>query len=298
MNAMTRMNDNHLLHAQFTGPIVMIGFGSIGRGVLPLLERHIGFDRSKFVVIDPVDTDRILLDERKIRFEKIAITRDNYRQVLTPLLTGGPGRGMIINLSVDTSSADLIDFCKDIDAFYIDTVVEPWPGLYTNRNRSISERSNYALREGLLDLRRRRPAAGADRPARAVERARLELAGEQPVPLVRSRQPQPAGLLAREAETSVVWCVADQHHGAVAKPLRVLERTLDQRAPDPAAAIVGVHCDRPEQQRWPRRAGGHVPEPRSANDAAAVGRDKRETLRRQTSFAQPFGRLLEARRTE
>jgi homospermidine synthase len=115
MNALTRMTESHPIHAQFAGPIVMIGFGSIGRGVLPLLERHIGFDRSKFVVIDPVDTDRALLDERKLRFEQVAITRENYREVLTPLLTGGPGRGMIINLSVDTSSADLMDLCKDID---------------------------------------------------------------------------------------------------------------------------------------------------------------------------------------
>ena len=44
------------VHARFDGPIVMVGFGSIGRGTLPLLERHIKFDRSKFVVIDPVDT--------------------------------------------------------------------------------------------------------------------------------------------------------------------------------------------------------------------------------------------------
>ncbi len=157
MNALTRVTESHVLHAEFAGPIVMIGFGSIGRGALPLLERHIGFDRSKFVVIDPVDTDRILLDERGLRFEKLAITRENYRQVLTPLLTGGPGRGMIINLSVDTSSADLMDLCKDIDAHYIDTVCEPWPGLYANANASISQRSNYALREGVLDVRRRRP---------------------------------------------------------------------------------------------------------------------------------------------
>jgi homospermidine synthase len=157
MNALTRMTDSHLLHATFTGPIVMIGFGSIGRGVLPLLERHIGFDRSKFVVIAPDDSDRALLDERELKFEKLAITRANYRDVLTPLLTGGPGRGMIINLSVDTSSADLMDLCKDIDAFYIDTVCEPWPGLYTDRSLSISQRSNYALREGVLDVRRRRP---------------------------------------------------------------------------------------------------------------------------------------------
>src|SRR3954467_2691954 len=157
MNALTRMTEAQLLHASFPGPIVMIGFGSIGRGLLPLLERHIGFDRSKFVVIDPVDTDRALLDERQLKFEQLAITRENYREVLTPLLTTGPGRGMIINLSVDTSSADLMDFCKDINAFYIDTVCEPWPGLYTNAKASISQRSNYALRDGVLDVRRRRP---------------------------------------------------------------------------------------------------------------------------------------------
>ena len=31
----------------------MIGFGSIGKGMLHLLERHFEFDRSRFVVIDP-----------------------------------------------------------------------------------------------------------------------------------------------------------------------------------------------------------------------------------------------------
>ena len=53
MNALTRTTESFPLHATFDGPIVMIGFGSIGRGTLPLIERHIGFDRSKFVVIAP-----------------------------------------------------------------------------------------------------------------------------------------------------------------------------------------------------------------------------------------------------
>jgi homospermidine synthase len=150
------MKDSQLL-ARFDGPIVMLGFGSIGKGTLPLLERHIAFDRAKFTVIAPDDRDRALLDERQIMFLHQAITHDNYRDVLKPLLTAGPGRGMLVNLSVDTSSVDLMEFAKDIDAFYIDTVVEPWPGLYTDGSRSISERSNYALREGVLDLRRRRP---------------------------------------------------------------------------------------------------------------------------------------------
>ena len=145
------------VHARFDGPIVMIGFGSIGRGTLPLLERHIVFDASKFVVIDPVDTDRALLDERKLLFIQASVTRENYRELLTPLLKTGPKRGMIVNLSVDTSSADLMNLCKDLDAHYIDTVCEPWPGLYSDPNLPISARSNYALRERVLDVRRKRP---------------------------------------------------------------------------------------------------------------------------------------------
>ena len=40
-------------YGRIDGPIVMIGFGSIGRGTLPLIERHFDFDRSRFVVIGP-----------------------------------------------------------------------------------------------------------------------------------------------------------------------------------------------------------------------------------------------------
>ena len=32
------------VYTRIDGPIVMIGFGSIGRGALPLIERHFDFD--------------------------------------------------------------------------------------------------------------------------------------------------------------------------------------------------------------------------------------------------------------
>ena len=41
------------IHANISGPIVMIGFGSIGKGTLPLIERHFDYDKSRFVIIDP-----------------------------------------------------------------------------------------------------------------------------------------------------------------------------------------------------------------------------------------------------
>jgi hypothetical protein len=35
------------VYHEITGPIVMIGFGSIGRGTLPLIERHFKFDKTR-----------------------------------------------------------------------------------------------------------------------------------------------------------------------------------------------------------------------------------------------------------
>src|SRR6202007_2107793 len=87
MNATARPTEGWPLHAHFEGPTVMVGCGSSGKGTLPLIERHIAFDRSKFVVIAPDDSDRRLLDERQIRFIHLGITKENYRDVLKPLLT-------------------------------------------------------------------------------------------------------------------------------------------------------------------------------------------------------------------
>jgi homospermidine synthase len=145
------------VHGRITGPIVMIGFGSIGKGTLPLIERHFEFDRSRLVVIDPNDADRKLLDDRGIRFVHQAVTRDNYRHLLAPLLTEGGGQGFCVNLSVDTSSRDIMELCREIGALYIDTVAEPWAGFYFDRSAGPAARTNYALRERILEAKRQKP---------------------------------------------------------------------------------------------------------------------------------------------
>ena len=52
------------------------------------------------------------------------LTRDNYRDVLSKYLTAGSGRGFCVNLSVDTSSLDLMRHCRELGALYVDTVIE------------------------------------------------------------------------------------------------------------------------------------------------------------------------------
>ncbi|MEM9223116.1 MAG: homospermidine synthase [Pseudomonadota bacterium] len=145
------------VYGTITGPVVMIGFGSIGRGTLPLIERHFAFDKSRMVVIDPSGADRALLDDRGIAHTDVALTPANFREVLTPLLTEGEGQGFCVNLSVDTSSVDIMRLTRELRALYIDTVVEPWPGFYFNEGADQAARTNYALRETARAEKRNKP---------------------------------------------------------------------------------------------------------------------------------------------
>lgn len=139
-------------HATWNGPIVMIGLGSIGRGTLPLILRHIACDRSKFTIIDPDDHNKHIADKERISFIKKALTPKNYKSVLTPLLTTGE-QAFIVNLSVDVSSIDIQKLAQQTGSLYIDTVIEPWPGFYYNSKLDNAARTNYAMREHLLALK-------------------------------------------------------------------------------------------------------------------------------------------------
>ncbi|OJU52413.1 MAG: homospermidine synthase [Mesorhizobium sp. 61-13] len=150
-------NEKWPVHGEIKGPIVMIGFGSIGRGTLPLIERHFKFDKSRMTVIDPDDANRKLLDERKIAFVQEAVTKKNYKELLTPLLTKGGGQGFCINLSVDTGSVDLMRLCRELGVLYVDTVIEPWLGFYFDTEADNASRTNYALRESLLKEKNKHP---------------------------------------------------------------------------------------------------------------------------------------------
>ncbi|MHB8439506.1 MAG: homospermidine synthase [Acidimicrobiales bacterium] len=133
--------------------VVMIGFGSIGRGTLPLILRHFDVDPADIVVLAPDKDNDDIVESHGVRKITAAVTPDNYRELLTPLLSGhehGGRQPFCVNLSVDTSSVDLLALSREQGALYVDTVIEPWPGLYDNPDLHLSGRTNYALRQSLL----------------------------------------------------------------------------------------------------------------------------------------------------
>jgi homospermidine synthase len=138
-------------HTVFGGRLVMLGLGSIGQGVLPLILRHIEIPREHIHIVSADTRGDDVAMEYGIARITTPVTRKNYRAVLRPLL----GRGdFLLNLCVDVSSVALVELCRELGALYLDTCVEPWPGGYTDPSLSASERSNYALRESALALAR------------------------------------------------------------------------------------------------------------------------------------------------
>ncbi|MDH5187946.1 MAG: saccharopine dehydrogenase NADP-binding domain-containing protein [Rhodospirillaceae bacterium] len=145
-------------HTQFSGRLVILGFGSIGQGSLPLILRHIDMDPSLITIITAENRGKDIADELGIKFTVTPITKENYKTVLSPMLGKGD---FLLNLSVDVSSVALVELCRELGALYLDTCIEPWAGGYTSADATPSERSNYAMRETMLALRTNGPAPTA-----------------------------------------------------------------------------------------------------------------------------------------
>ncbi len=141
---------NHEVHVNFAGKIVCVGFGSIGQGILPLILRHIGTSPERVVIVTAEESGRALAEQHGVKFIHGALTRENHRRVLEPLLAAGD---FLLNLSVDVSSTALLLLARERGALYLDTCIEPWAGVYTDAHLSVETRSNYAMRLAALELR-------------------------------------------------------------------------------------------------------------------------------------------------
>ena len=91
--------------------IVILGFGAIGSGVLPLLFRHIDMKPEQLVVV----SDQYSQKQRDhaatygVQLNVAKLTKNDYTPYLEKFLNDGD---FLVNLSVDVSSCALIEFCQ------------------------------------------------------------------------------------------------------------------------------------------------------------------------------------------
>ncbi|MGH8229737.1 MAG: homospermidine synthase [Steroidobacteraceae bacterium] len=138
------------IHIEFPGRIVIIGFGSIGQGLLPLILRHIGIAPSRITLISADAAGRAEAQRCGVELVVEPLDPANFRRVLAPRLAPGD---FLLNVSVNVSSLALVELARERGALYLDTCIEPWPGGYTDPSVPAASRTNYRLREQALALR-------------------------------------------------------------------------------------------------------------------------------------------------
>lgn len=81
-----------------------------------MIQRH--FTYSKIAIIDPLEEGP---KDPNVHFEKIGLTEDNYVAILDRIFR--EDKGFCVNVSVQTSSKDILIYCQSKGILYIDTVV-------------------------------------------------------------------------------------------------------------------------------------------------------------------------------
>jgi homospermidine synthase len=144
----------HIRHATFEGSVLVLGTGSVGQGLLPLLMRHLGLPPERVRCIGGDGRGAEIAASLGLKFEKLPLTRDNYVALLNERLAAGD---FLVNASVDVSSVALMELCQQIGCLYIDTCIEPWKGAYTDHSLPAERRTNYAMRHTARELAKRYP---------------------------------------------------------------------------------------------------------------------------------------------
>ncbi|AMO25181.1 homospermidine synthase [Ramlibacter tataouinensis] len=251
-------------HATFPGRIVMVGFGCVGQGVLPVLEPALGVARGRTTIVTPGAECPHVAARLGAELIVTALTPGNFEQVLSPLLHEGD---FLLNLSVHVSSLALIEFCRRRGALYLDTCCEPWLGRYDNPRLSASERSNYALREEVLAWSRDHPrgptalltqGANPGLVSSFVKQALLQMASDLGLALPRPQVPQDWPRLAQALDVKVIHIAERDTQTTSRRKLRdefvntwSVDGFVDEGL-QPSELGWGTH-----ERHWPADAGRH-----------------------------------------
>jgi len=109
----------------FKNKILIIGYGSVAKCVLPILLKHISTPLKNITVVDFVDKRKELAPwiKRGLKFFQEKITPINVAQILSAHVSPG---GLIIDLSWNIDCVVMLNWCHDNQVLYINTSVEEW----------------------------------------------------------------------------------------------------------------------------------------------------------------------------
>lgn len=126
----------------FQNKILIIGYGSVAKCVLPLLFKHIDIPYSNVTVMDFMDQHEALQHwtAKGVHYVQEKILLENMHEVLSQFVSSGD---MIVELAWNIGTASLLQWCYDQDVFHLNTSVGIWEPFQDTLDKPILEKTLY-----------------------------------------------------------------------------------------------------------------------------------------------------------
>jgi homospermidine synthase len=149
----------------FAGRVLVLGCGSVSQCLQPLLLRHFDMDFSRLTVMDFEDNAKYVPDTLAAgaTYVREKITPQNLDSVLSEQLGDGD---LLINLSWNIDTGDIIEWCQNHGVMYVDTSVEEWDPYADQAATDPTQRTLYARH---MKLRKRAATWAPNGPTAVVE---------------------------------------------------------------------------------------------------------------------------------
>jgi homospermidine synthase len=202
----------------------MLGCGSVGQCTLPLLRRHVDMPADRITVMDFEDVRPRIEDSLQagVVFKRARLTQENYATTLRELVGAGD---IILDLSWNVETLDMLAWCAEHDVRYLNTSLEEWDPYGDIENKSPYERSLYSRQMQIRQLKGRLASGAGLSPTAVIDhganpglvshftkRALLEIAAT----MLKEGLPAATGINRRAFEKLIV-AAESQAEGAFAR---------------------------------------------------------------------------------
>lgn len=138
----------------FKGKYLVIGFGNVASSSFPAIWNKY-FDFSKRLKAVTKDSDfKNIIKEYNLDVEFTGLTKENYSEILDRLIPEEErSETIIVNLSIDVDSIDIMIYCQERGIRGMDTAIEPWRNVLKNGKKTPIQRCGAIEREKALKIK-------------------------------------------------------------------------------------------------------------------------------------------------
>ena len=146
-------------HANFNKKILIIGYGSVGQAILPLVLKHITTDPKLVTVIEKDNHGQIFRKRNAgngVKYVRKEILRNNLSSTLKQYTEEG---GFIIDVSLNIAADAIIEWCLQNNRMYVNTSLERWGDRQDEVIPKLADRTLYNTHKHIREVASKYPGA-------------------------------------------------------------------------------------------------------------------------------------------